>query len=301
VSAHIDIHGYRPKHLSWSTYNTYSECGERQRLQKVLMLEQHPNWGSCGGTAVHDSIELIEHTAPDLGPLDDWRGLFSPTILFNNFFNDAIEDTLKRSPSHTTADFYVSPNRGKPKDEAWWRTEGPLMVDRWFTWREETRWEPWHTPAGRLAVELECNFTLPGDIPIKAFIDSVWTLPTGQLAVCDVKSGKIPDSTGQLGLYRVALKTLFDVDVDWGFFWDAKKGTHGQPLDLTSWTPEYLGELFDQAIRGHNAGVFLPKPAMNCGTWCGTARYCAAVGGELAHTVPSARELLDIRNKAADV
>lgn len=296
----ISVAGYEPRWLSWSTYDSYSTCGERARLQKVLMLEQKPNWGSVGGSGVHDSVELIEHTAVDLDiPLDEWQHHFDTTVLFNDMFDIALQKTLERSPNHTKADIYVSPNRGKPKDEAWWRTEGPLMVDRYIAWRQETRWDIWSTATGVLGVELECNFTLPGDIPIKAFIDQVAVLPTGQLAVVDVKSGKIPDTPGQLGLYRVALKTLFDIDVDWGFFWDAKKGTHGQPLDLTTYTADFMADLFEQAIAGHNAGVFLPKPQMNCATWCGTAKYCKAVGGELAHTIPTTREMLngvDIRN-----
>ena len=61
------------------------------------------------------------------------------------------------------------------------------------------------------------------------------------------------------------------------------------------YTADYMAGLFEMAIAGHNAGVFLPKPANACGNWCGTARYCAAVGGELAHTVPSTRALLDTR------
>ena len=292
MNARISIGGYEPKHLSWSTYDSYSSCGERQRLQKVLMLEQRPNWGSVGGTGVHDSVEVIEAHGPDLGPLADWHGFFDTTVLFNEQFDAALQATLERSPSFGKNDWHVSQNRGNPKNEDWWRTEGPKMLDRYIAWRQQTAWTVW-------GIEVECNFTLPGDIPIKAFIDNVSILPTGQAAVVDVKTGKIPDTPGQLGLYKVALKTLFDMDVQWGFFWDAKKGSHGQPIDLSQYTPEFMADLFEQAIAGHNAGVFLPKPQMNCATWCGVARYCKAVGGELADTVPSVRDLLDIRSTDA--
>lgn len=156
------------------------------------------------------------------------------------------------------------------------------MVARWITWRQETRWET-------VAVELECNFTLPGDIPVKAFIDNVSRLNNGNYVVVDVKTGRTPDSPGQLGLYRCALAAVKGIDVQWGFFWDAKKGTHGNPLSLTTYTPEYMADLFEQTIAGHNAGVFLPKPQNNCAAWCGVARFCKAVNGALAHTVPSLR------------
>lgn len=275
----ISIAGYEPKHLSWSTYDSYATCGERARLQKVLMKEQRPNWGSVGGTAVHAAIETIENTGPDLGPVEEWQHYFDFEVLFNTEFDTARGDTLRRSPSFGPEDFYVS-GRGK-KNEDWWREEGPRMVHRWVDWRQETRWQT-H------AVEMECNFTLPGDIPVKAFIDNVSIVPaTGRHVVVDVKTGRAPETAGQLGLYAVALKTLHDIDVHWGYYWDANKGSHGQPLDLSPYTPEFLGDLFAQAIAGHNAGVFLPKPQNNCAAWCGVARFCKAVSGDLAHLAVS--------------
>lgn len=271
----ISILGYEPNHLSFSTYDGYATCGQRAYLQKVMRVEQRPNWGSVGGTAVHGCVEVIETAG---GEVTDLTGLF------NDQFDQALADTLERSPSYSKTDFHVA-GRGK-KTEEWWREEGPRMVARWIDWRNQTGWSLWHTPQGLPGVETELNFTIGDDIPVRAFIDSVFLLPSGLPAIVDVKTGRLPETGAQLGLYRLGMEKQFDVDVPWGYFWDAAKGDHGQPISLDRYTEHYFVTLFEQAIAGHNAGVFLPKPANNCGGWCGVAKFCPAVGGSQAHTVP---------------
>ncbi len=56
----IDIDGYTPKHLSYSTVSGYRDCGERFRLQKVLRVEQKPGLAAIGGNAVHCATEAID-------------------------------------------------------------------------------------------------------------------------------------------------------------------------------------------------------------------------------------------------
>jgi hypothetical protein len=45
------------------------------------------------------------------------------------------------------------------------------------------------------------------------------------------------------------------------------------------YTAEYFAEVYDQACKGISAGVFMARPANNCKSWCGVARFCKAVGG----------------------
>lgn len=267
----LSIDGYEPAHLSWSTFDSYRSCGKRFQLQKVEMKEQRPNWSSVGGSALHTVVEGIEKGEVDLDSLD---------AEYTDAFVHHIGETLRRSPSFQPDDWYVS-NRGK-KNAEWWREEGPRMVQRWIDWRQSTGWSLWETPTGEPGVEVGLNFTLPGDIPIKGYIDSVWVLPGGGIAPLDVKSGRIPEFPEQLGLYAVGMEILFGIRPQWGYFWDAAKGTHGQPISLDVYTPEYMADLFGQMIAGANAGVFIPKPQMACQNWCGVARFCPAVNGELA-------------------
>lgn len=288
----VSYEGYEPPHLSHSTFDSYRTCGMRFQLQKVYRVEQQPGWSSIGGSALHSCVEEIELAGgPDLFDGADL------TTMFADFFAHHVEETKKRSPNYDPADYYVS-DRGK-KTAAWWLEEGPRMVQRWLDWRAKTGWKLWTTPGGVPAVEVELNFTLPGDIPVKGYIDSVWELPSGQIVPVDVKSGRKPDEPIQLGLYKVALKTLFDVDVTWGYFWDAAKGDHGQPISLDIYTPEYLATEYDKTIRGINAGVFIARPHMNCANWCSVAKYCPAVGGSRVSEVFPGESLDKRRNDTA--
>ena len=203
--------------------------------------------------------------------------------LFARAWTAEIEKRRRESPSFEVSE-YVATGRataeyGGKRNEAWWLDHGHEMVDRWIAWREKTGWAIWETAPGQPAIELEAHFTLPGDIYLKAYIDSVYVTPSGELVVVDYKTGRSPETPEQLGVYATAIETLFGVRPTWGYFWDAQKGEHSQPHLLDMYTADYLAGVFEEAIAGINAGSFLAKPANNCRNWCGVARACAAVGG----------------------
>jgi hypothetical protein len=59
----IEYQDYQPKHLSYSTVNSYRSCGKRLYFEKVLKLEQHPGFAAIGGNAVHHCTEVIDMAA----------------------------------------------------------------------------------------------------------------------------------------------------------------------------------------------------------------------------------------------
>lgn len=204
---------------------------------------------------------------------------------FREAWDAEVADRQKRSPSFKpeqfTATGRASAKYGGKRNIQWWADNGPQMVQDWIDWREKTGWQILDI-AGKPCVEIELNFTLPNmDMPIKAFVDRIFVLPTGEVAVVDLKTGRTPEVPEQLGLYRVGLGLTFDLWPSWGYWWSPGGKGHSQPLDLTDYTPEYFAEDFEAAIRGINAGSFLAAPANNCKAWCGVARYCKAVGGSL--------------------
>lgn len=213
---------------------------------------------------------------------------------FAEAWAEEVADRQERSPSFSPEDYTATGRAGKEyggkRNTQWWLDNGPQMVQDWIDWRQETNWALWETPDGRPGVELEFLFQLPGlGLPIKAFIDRVFVLPTGELAILDLKTGRSPETAEQLGLYRVAIGMAYGVEYapTWGYFWSPGGKGHGQPLDLSMYTPDYFVPLYNQAIAGINAGAFLPIPANNCKNWCGVARFCAAVGGAEAAGVDS--------------
>lgn len=209
--------------------------------------------------------------------------------LFDACWDHQYAKQRERSPSYQLSDYAVTGKAGAAyggkRGVEWWGDNGPEMVARWDTWKRENQWTLWETPTGLPGIELEFLVTLPGDIVVKMFLDRVFVLPSGQLCVVDIKTGsRMPTYPEQLGLYACGLELTFGPEArpDWGYYWDANKGTHTQPLALGQFTVDVMGKLYQQAIDGHNAGVFLPNPQNNCGNWCGVADYCYAVGGSKA-------------------
>lgn len=207
--------------------------------------------------------------------------------LFEEAWAEQLEDRAKRSPSFDKSQYVATGRAGKEyggkRTEGWWLDNGPAMVQAWVDWRAETGWHIWETPTGLPAIELELNVVLPGDIPVKMFIDRIFVTKAGQIVVVDLKTGRTPETPDQLGLYATGLELTFGKAYRpaWGYFWNPQHG-HGQPLGLDRYTPHYFSNLYNEAIKGINAGSFPPRPANNCRSWCGMARFCHAVGGELA-------------------
>jgi RecB family exonuclease len=206
--------------------------------------------------------------------------------LFKYCWDLEVLNRKAQSPSYEVSD-YVATGRaaaayGGKRNEAWWLDHGPAMVQKWIDWREANKWSIWETPEGKPAVELELNVRLPSGKPVKMFIDRVMVTPVGQLTVVDLKSGRIPETAEQLGLYAFGLSQKYGemFRPDWGYFWNPDKG-HGSPLDLSLYTGAYLDEIAAGAVAGINAGSFLAKPANNCKNWCGVAQFCPAVGGTM--------------------
>lgn len=209
-------------------------------------------------------------------------------------WHEAVEENAKRSPSFKIEDYSVtgrtSAKWGGRRGVAWWNGEegGPAMVRRWIDWRlANPHWETWETPDGEPGIEIEMNIVLPGDIPVNMRIDNMFVITTtGELVVMDKKTGaRTPETPEQLGMYAVGLELTYGKQYrpSWGFWWDANKGTHSAPLDLSMYTLDFFAEMYRGAVAGINAGSFLPQPANGCGKngdgWCGVARYCAATGG----------------------
>ena len=55
----IDIQP-RPKHTSYSAVSSFTSCGEKYRLNKVVHAPEQGAWWSSGGTAVHSVTEAYD-------------------------------------------------------------------------------------------------------------------------------------------------------------------------------------------------------------------------------------------------
>lgn len=226
--------------------------------------------------------------------MDDTEALFLPA------FEEEISKTQERSPSFAKRDWIVTgrPTKDFPdkNDEQWWRVNGPVMTRRYVDWRTAHPWPLW-TIGNKPAVELLCNFNLPDGPAVKAYIDRVFVLPNGDLAVCDIKSGsKVPDSNGQLGLYACAIEILYGIRPKWGTYWMARSGKHTELASLDVWTPAVMADMLNGFMRAVSAGHFAPKPSGFCRS-CVTQDHCFIVGGTLA---ADSDPLATVAREAAD-
>jgi len=274
----LSYEGWEPAHLSYSTVNSYRMCGMQTKLGKVLRIEQRPGIAALGGNAVHTATEWYDLEA-DIVEEGRWQGA---EAAFKTAWDLEAANRRQQSPSYSVEDYTAtgraSAEYGGKQTVQWWMDNGPGMVQNWIDWRAANGWAIWETPEGNPAIELELNIVLPGDIPVKMFLDRVMVTPTGQLAVVDIKSGRTPDTAEQLGLYATAMELHFGgmYRPMWGYFWDARKGVHSSPHLLDAYTADYFAGVYAEAIAGMNAGCFLAKPANNCFSWCGVKDACPA-------------------------
>lgn len=161
------------------------------------------------------------------------------------------------------------------EDAAWWRTNGPTMVWNYYTWRQQNpNLEIWTTPAGKPAIEVGIETVLPNNTPLKSFIDRVFQdKNTGELLIVDLKTGKPPASGLQLGVYRLALKEIFNVDVRYGAYWMGREGTLTQAYNLDQYAPDMVSRWIRNTYKAINLELFTPHVGQHCG-WCGVAKHC---------------------------
>lgn len=205
-------------------------------------------------------------------------------------FLEAFDSQLAEAPEGTEWQAAGRASTAWPngEDEAWWRANGPAMVQRWVEWREATPWTTWVSPDGSLGIELELTVSMAG-VPVKLFIDNVMaTLPNNQRpVVVDKKSGsRKPKGLLQLGIYKVAIEQTWPaIKVAGGCYWMARTGEPTGVENLDLYTPELIGAYMRRLKMARSAGIFLPNVGDFC-RGCKVGRYCAINGGSESHLDP---------------
>lgn len=172
------------------------------------------------------------------------------------------------------------------EDLAWWREQGPDMIDRWIAWRESSPWSIWVLPDGNPCIEAEIRTPINDDVDIKMFIDRVFVNSAGELIVLDLKTGKrTPESDLQLGVYAHGIQAQYGVRPKWGCYWMARKGEITDLVSLDRYTPGMINAWMNRYLTAVDAGLFIPNLSNMCRA-CGLRDYCAAYGGGKASNDP---------------
>lgn len=280
-----------PKHASFSSLAAYSKCPKSWQLERVIHVPQTQGWARLGGSAVHTATErydLATGEAPDATAL--FEQAFTEEI-WEAYLLDSNIDTWRAS-GRATREW---PN--KEGQDFWWQN-GPRFVQHWIDWTKEygVHWRLAALSGDIPGVELEFKPTIGGH-PVRMFLDRLYVLPNGDVVVLDIKTGTWEADALQLGLYAEGVYQATGIRPKYGTFWYSRKGLSGL-IDLSKYTPGYLGRLVENFYKAVGAEIFTPAPSALCKS-CSVRHACASVGGEQAEKYDPDYILMNPWGKAA--
>lgn len=180
---------------------------------------------------------------------------------------DGIDLTTARVGGRATK---ANPDKENAK---WWNTMGPVWVDNYVAWRKANpNWKIWTAPDGNKAIELGLTPVVAG-VPVKMVIDRVFEV-NGELVIVDLKTSQnTPNSSLQLGFYKMGLELTFGMPVKWGTYYMSRGGGMSEMVDLEHYTFDKMEYLIQQFDKARKSGIFLPN-TNNCQYLCGLTEFC---------------------------
>lgn len=246
-----------PKHISYSSFNTWLECGWKYYLTKLKTVpEKHAVWFT-GGSAVHKATERW-----DLGDFDKTNNI-------DELWNDVWFKQVKQDEElHGDMNSWEFRSR---EDMSWWYGEGLWMLERWTEFMHPDRgWSVYED-----FVEKEYQISVEGTT-VKLAIDRVLTDYDGNRVLVDIKTGASSQKHPlQLAVYAWALSKQ-GVTVDKAGFWDARTGSIAL-WDLDHLQPDRVEEILVGFDKMRKTETFLPN--MNSCGRCGVLSYCKWMNG----------------------
>jgi len=250
-------------YLSFSSLSTYSDCSERFYLERVASVPQEQGWWLPAGTALHTATEWLDegtYLSAELAWADAWRDTLA-----------RLDTMPTKAAGRATKEF---PNK---EDKDYWDAKGTGFIEEYLKWRTlkfEAGWS-WLEIDGKPAIEVPVEAML-GTTKVKGFIDRVMVSPDGEVVVMDLKSSQREPTSIQLDVYRYLLAENYGITASQGTYYLFRKGSTGDLKNLTV-SNQWLQHYFSTAVRGIEAGVFLPNVGMLCGT-CGVREFCSVFG-----------------------
>lgn len=278
---------------SHSQLNDYLHCGHGFYLKRMLKVPEAGSVWLHGGRAFHETTEAFDRAvyAAGLGAgsaslqvmLRENDPLLDPEPwqnMFEDVFTASIDTARENDPDGV---FRTAGRKTKDKpngeDETWWREAGREMVGRYINWRTSVG-DVLALATVESGPGIEIEVTAPvGGVPMVGYVDRLFRDQNDAHLVVDLKTGpRTPASPMQLALYSVQLEAQLGVPVTWGAWYDARKGTLSDPIDLSTFTEQKLGRVYRGLDRGISQGVFLPNIDSHCRA-CGVRSACVYQGG----------------------
>jgi len=168
--------------------------------------------------------------------------------------------------------------RPNGEDERWWRENAPAMIQSWISWRQQNPnlhvWSINDIAAIELPVQAEIAVDDDTIVLLKGYIDRVFVdSDTGQMLICDLKTGQSSPAPLQLAFYRRALKATHGVEAQYGAYWMARQGSLSEVHNLDSLNDEIVDYWCRTTYLGVSQGLFLPHVSHLC-KGCGVRKHC---------------------------
>ena len=242
-----------PKHISYSSFTTWQECGWKYYIQKVEgVKEAHAVWFT-GVSAVHKATEVY-----------DLEGGSSESIWNKVWFEQVKQDEEINGDMSTW-------QYAKREDMSWWYGEGIWMLDRWIAFRQNG----WNVYEDFVEKEYEIQIE---DATVKMAIDRVMTDFEGNRVLLDIKTGASSQRHPlQLAVYAWALEKQ-GITVDKAGFWDARTGNISL-WNLQNLHAERIEDMLNTFDKARKETIFLPNLS-NCGR-CGVMSACKYVNSRV--------------------
>lgn len=246
-----------PKHISYSAFSTWQECGWKYKLTKLMDApEKHAVWFT-GGSAVHKATERFD------------KGELGKSTNVEELWNEVWFAQVKED-EELWGDMNTWEYRSK-EDMSWWYGEGLWMFERWTQFMHPDKgWSVYED-----FIEKEYQIPLEGTT-VKLAIDRVLVDYDGNRVLVDIKTGASSQKHPlQLAIYAWALDKQ-GISVDKAGFWDARTGSIST-WDIKHLHPERVEEILLTFDKARKADIFLPN-LNSCGR-CGVLSYCKWLNG----------------------
>lgn len=245
-----------PPHLSVSSIQTFQQCPQKFRFNKIDLIPDQPGEAAVMGNFVHDVMEELFKLSPEERNVDIARHI--ARVMWDMKWKEETVQILHKSEQINNFRW-----------NAWWcienlwATENPLDVNV-------------------VSVEQEVNAKV-GGVQIKGFVDRVsQSADSIFLTVSDYKTGKVPkpnyeeDKFFQLYVYAHLLSVLGfgETDkVELIYLKDAKKIVREVKDSHISGAIEVIQETKDEIDKRCASGYFEANKSILC-NWCSYKPLC---------------------------
>ena len=194
------------------------------------------------------------------------------TQLFTTNFEQDIAERGEHTMKTTGRATKAYPNK---RDKAYYLAEGPQWIEAYVAFRRKNYNYQILKIDDKPAIELDFSVDIPGHpAKLRGFIDRVFVDPSGEVLICDLKTGTTPQiSSLQLATYAYGLKKAYGVEATKGVYYSAPDGKFSETYDLAQFPYDYVERIVREAYQRVQDDQLMPVPAFRC-NFCGVKDHC---------------------------